>query len=156
MSDQKPRRISFDAHLSYRYSAGPTASRFFTELRDNKRIMAMRCSTCGKVHVPPRVVCGQCYRPLEEWLEVGPGGTLLGYTVVRYAFLDPLTGKKRPVPYGYGFILLDGADAFIQHFLDETDIDKLRVGLRVEAVFKQERLGNFADMEYFRVIESKA
>jgi uncharacterized OB-fold protein len=156
MNDEQRRRIHFRAVLPYRYAAGRGASRFFAELRDNKRIMAQRCSTCGKTYVPPRPLCGPCYEPLREWVEVGPRGTILGYTVVRFAFLDPLTGKERPVPYGYGFILLDGADFRIQHFIAETQIQKLRLGMRVEAVFREPRQGDFGDIEYFRVIDDSA
>jgi uncharacterized OB-fold protein len=153
MTDQKPRRISYHAVLPFRYSAGRAASRFFAELRDHKRIMATRCSKCGKAYVPPRPVCGECFMPLEEWVEVGPGGTLVGFTVVYFPFLDPLTGKERPVPYGYGFILLDGVSTKIQHFIQETDISKLRFGLRVEPVFEEVRKGTFADIKYFRIVE---
>jgi len=153
MSDRKPRRISYHAVLPFRYSAGQAASRFFSELRDHKRIMATRCSRCGKAYVPPRPVCGECFLPLEEWVEVGPRGTLVGYTVVYFPFLDPLTGKERPVPYGYGFILLDGVATKIQHFIEETDINRLRFGLKVEPVFEEERHGTFADIRCFRIVE---
>lgn len=152
--ESKPRTIGYRAVLPFHYSAGRAASRFFAELRDKKRILATRCSSCGKAYVPPRPVCGECYLPLEEWVEVGPGGTLVGYTVVTFPFLDPLTGKPRPIPYGYGFIVLDGAATKIQHFIDETDIGKIRTGMRVEPVFKSERQGNFADIETFKIMRS--
>jgi len=153
MEEKKPRQVHYHAVLPFRYSAGRAASRFFAELRKNKRILATKCSKCGKAYVPPRPVCGECFEALEEWVEVGPKGTLVGYTVVHFPFLDPLTGKMRPVPYGYGFIVLDGAATKIQHFIQETDIEKLRFGLKVEPVFKEERQGNFADIEYFRIVE---
>jgi len=153
MAETKPRRISYRAVLPFRYSAGRAASRFFAELRDNKRILATRCPKCTKAYVPPRPVCGECFEPLEEWIEVGPEGTLVGYTVVHFPFLDPLTGRERPVPYGYGFIVLDGAATKIQHFIEETDITKLRAGMRVKPVFREKRQGNFGDIESFRIVE---
>ncbi len=155
MAEEKPtpRQITYHAVLPFKYSAGKAASRFFAELRDNKKIMATKCSKCGNAYVPPRPVCGECFEPLSEWVEVGPQGTLVGYTVVHYPFLDPLTGKERPVPYGYGFIVFDGCATKIQHFIEETDITKLKSGMRVEPVFKEKREGNFADIELFRVVE---
>jgi hypothetical protein len=152
MTETKPRRIAYRAVLPFRYSAGQAASRFFAELRDHKRILATRCSKCTKAYVPPRPVCGECFEPLNEWVEVGPEGTLVGYTVVHFPFLDPLTGRERPVPYGYGFIVLDGAATKIQHFIEETDFTKLKAGLRVKPVFRENRQGNFADIEFFRVV----
>ena len=153
MTEQKPRRISYHAVLPFRYSAGEAASRFFVELKNNKRILATRCRKCERAYVPPRPVCAECFEALTDWVEVGPRGTLVGYTVVSFPFLDPLTGVTRPVPYGYGFIILEGAATKILHFIEETDINKLRSGMIVEAVFKEERQGNFADIEYFRIVE---
>ena len=135
------------------HSVIPLSSRFFVELRDNKKIMATKCKKCDRAYVPPRPVCGECFEPADEWVEVGPKGTLVGYTVVTYPFLDPLTGKERPVPYGYGFIQLDGCSNKIQHFLEETEMEKLKAGMKVEAIFKEERQGNFADIEFFRIVE---
>ncbi len=147
MEEQQPRQVKYHAVLPFKYSAGKAASRFFVEMRDNKKIMATKCGKCGDVYIPPRPVCGKCFAPTDEWVEVGPQGTLVGYTVVTYPFLDPLTGKERPVPYGYGFIKLDGASTKIQHFLEEADMDKIKAGMRVEAIFKEKREGNFADIE---------
>ncbi len=155
MDLQRVRKIDFHAILPYCYAAGRTASRFFTELRDHKRFMATRCPSCGKAFLPPRPVCGECYVPLEDWVEVGPRGTLVGYTVVYYPFLDPLTGKERPAPYGYGFILLDSVSTKIQHFIEETDISKLRFGVRVEPVFEEHRKGSFADIRFFRIVNKE-
>ncbi len=153
MEQKEPRIMKYPAVLPFKYSAGKAASRFFCELRDNKKIMGAKCSKCGNAYVPPRPVCGQCFEATDEWIECGPRGTLVGYTVVTYPFLDPLTGKERPVPYGYGFILLDGSTTKIQHFLEVAEMEKLKSGLRVEPVFKEEREGNFADIKFFRIVE---
>ena len=148
-----PHIISYRAELPFQYSAGKEASKFFAELRDHKRILATKCEECGRAFVPPRPVCGYCYRPCEEWVEVGPEGVIIGATVVMHPFLDPLTGEMRPVPYGYGNIQFDGAFTKILHFIDETEINKLEPGLRVTPVFKEKRVGNFGDIQYFKVIK---
>ena len=92
---------------------------------------------------------------MEEWVEVGPGGTLAGCTIVYVPFIDPMTGAQRPVPYGFGLIRFDGADTNIYHLLDETDPAGIGVGRRVEAVFKprEERVGSLADIRHFRVVD---
>ena len=72
--------------------------------------------------------------------------------MVYFAFIDPETGKERPVPYGYGRIKLDGADSEFLHFLEESDIEKLKVGMRVEAVFEEKRTGSFRDIKYFKIV----
>ena len=152
MENKEPRQISYPAHLEYSYAAGKHGSYFFTNLRDNQKFMAVRCPECNKTYIPPRPVCGECFVPNDQWVEVGPQGTIEAWTVVYMPFMDPQTGKQREVPYGYAFIRLDGADNRLQHFIDESDPSKLAIGQRVEPVFKEKRAGTLADIEFFKIV----
>jgi len=145
--------VSSPARYPYHYSCGRLGSFFFKALRDEQKIYGRKCSKCGHVYIPPRPVCGPCFALTSEWVEIGPQGVLECYTVVYFTFLDPMTGKKRPVPYGYGLIKLDGADSRLQHFLSESDRQKLRPGMRVEAVFQEKREGALTDIKWFRPVE---
>jgi len=144
---------SGDAVQPFNYAVGMYGSKFFTELRDNKRLLGVRCPKCKKVYIPPRSVCGPCFEEMTEFVEVGPGGAIGTYTILRFAFIDPETGQQKPVPYGYGFIKLDGADTLFQHYINIEDEKKIRVGARVEAVFADERKGTSRDIQYFRVVD---
>lgn len=146
-------RLQYQANFEYDYAAGKYASRFMSELRDNAKLHGTRCTNCERVLVPPRPVCGICAAPTGEWVEVGPQGSITGFTVVEVPFIDPMTGVQRPVPYGFAFIRLAGADTNIYHFLEESQHDKLRVGMTVEAVFREDRVGSMADIQYFRTVE---
>jgi uncharacterized protein len=140
--------------LRYRFAAGRYATRFFTALRDEGRILGSR-DAAGNVMVPPRPVCGLSGLEMNEWVEVGPEGVLAGCTIVYVPFIDPMTGVQRPVPYGFGLIRFTGADTSIYHLLDATEPEAIGVGRRVEAVFKprEERTGSLADIRHFRVID---
>jgi len=154
MSEESPTlRVDFLLDTEYQYAVGQYGTRFFTELRDHARFVGVQCLECGRVYVPPRPVCGICYRELQEWVEVGPGGTIVGWTVVRIPFIDPMTGERRPVPYGFAIVRLDGASTSLYHFLDETDERKIRVGQRVCAVFREKREGSLRDVLHFRLLE---
>jgi len=144
---------SGDITQPFAYAVGLHGSKFFHELKENKRIMAIKCDKCGTVYIPPRKVCGPCFKEMTEWVEVGPKGVIGTYTILRYAFIDPETGKKKPVPYGYGLIRFDGADTVFQHFIEIEDEDKVKIGARVEPVFAKERKGTIRDIEYFRIID---
>ena len=72
---------------------------------------------------------------------------------MRFPFIDPETGERRPVPYCYGFIKLDGADTILQHFVDIVDEKKIQIGTRVRAVFAENRKGTIMDVTHFEVIE---
>ena len=144
---------SGEAKQPFNYAVGLHGSRFFQELRDNRRIMGIKCPGCGKVYVPPRRVCGGCFVEMKEFVEVGPKGVIGTFTILRYAFIDPETGEQKPVPYGYGFIRFDGADTLFQHYIDIEDESRIKVGARVEPVFSDEGKGTIKDILYFKVID---
>jgi hypothetical protein len=127
------------------YTAGATGSRFLIELRDNKKIMGTRCITCDLVYVPARSVCKHCFAQLDKWVEVSDRGTLQTYTVAGQA------NGVQPVdpPIIYGIIQLDGASTGLVHMLSEVDFEKLVVGMRVRAVFREKRVGSILDIKYF-------
>jgi len=140
MSDERPRVIR------YSHSAGPVRSKFLLSLRDYQKIMGTRCSSCGRVHVPARSTCPKCFEDMEEWVEVGQEGILESYTVVY---------KPEPVyiadtPFVLGIIKLDGADTSIVHRLGEIDSEKVRMGMRVRAVFSEKPKGDIRDIKYFK------
>jgi uncharacterized OB-fold protein len=145
-------RLEYVANFEYSYAAGTFASRFMEGLRDEGRLQGSRCEACDQVLVPPRPVCGMCGGRTGDWVDVGPGGVITGYTVVEVPFIDPMTGVERPIPYGFAFVKLDGADTNIYHFLEESRHDRIHIGMEIEAVFKPpgERDGTMADIIYFR------
>ena len=148
--------IKWKTDLPYKYSIGKLAVKYFEELK-HKKIMGSKCPKCGKNYMPPRTVCADCFveMTVEDMIEFSTKGTLEGFTVVNYPFVDPNTGGMRPFPYGYGIFKLDGADTYMMHFVDETDHTKFKIGQRVEAVFKEKTEGDIYDIPYFRLIKEE-
>ncbi len=140
------REISGGMSIRYRYSYGEHYDRFYREMRDNKRIMAVECPKCGAVLLPPRPYCGFCYTPVDGWVQVSDEGTLLTYTVVYLPFI----GQPTEPPYIYAFIMLDGAGVQFPHILGEIEPPDVRVGMRVKARWSEDRKGTLHDIEYFR------
>nr|HID59431.1 Zn-ribbon domain-containing OB-fold protein [Desulfobacterales bacterium] len=136
--------------MDYSHAAGRVGSRFLAELKKSKRLLAIRCRTCNRVYIPPRLTCKTCFHNMEDWIELDGRGTLLTYTTVYYG--EPVLDREAPTTYG--IIRLDGADTGLVHFLNEVKQQDLRVGLRLEPVFKNERNGNILDIKYFRPIKS--
>ncbi len=128
------------------YTAGAVGSRFLIEIRDNKKIMGTRCPACNLVYVPARSVCKECFGQLTDWMEVSDKGTLITYAVAH----EP--SKVQPVepPVLYGIVQLDGADTGLVHLLGEVKPDQLKAGMRMQAVFKEERTGSILDIKYFK------
>lgn len=135
--------------VPYTWTVGNTLSKFYCELRDNGKIWANRCPSCGTVFVPPKAKCIYCYKDPNDWIMLPGTGTLETYTVVRYE--EPML-HPRKAPFVYGVIKMDGADTGMVHFIDEVDPDEVKVGMRLEAVLEEEREGNILDIKHFRPI----
>ena len=135
--------------VPYMWYVGEYGSRFYVELRDNKKIWGTKCAKCGTVLVPPRNVCGRCFVPVTEWVEVKDTGVLQTFTVVHYE--EPALQPLKP-PFAYGIIKLDGADTGFVHLVADTDMNTLKTGMKVQAVFKEERQGNLLDIQYFKPV----
>ena len=154
MKDTGDISITSMADMPYYYHVGFYYSRFLRELRDNERIVGVRCPECGKVYVPPRMVCRDCFVTMEEFLPVSSEGTLLAYTVTNFSYTDTTRGEPKEIPYTAAYIKLDGSDSNIVHRLDETDETRIKAGMRVRAVFSGDRTGDyFHDIDHFEIIQ---
>lgn len=125
--------------IRYKYSYGQQ-SRFFRELRDNRRIMGARCAKCGLVYCPARAHCSDCYVP-TEWVPLGSEGTVIVCTTVHFS----TSAFLKNVPYNCAYIKLDGADTWLFHNIDAKEI---RPGMRVKAVFRENRGGLMSDFVF--------
>jgi len=133
--------------IPYNYAVGKAGSKFLIQLRDNKKIMGLRCPTCNKVYVPPKSTCKDCFNLLDEWVEVSDKGTLQTYAIVRQ---QNDAAQPMKAPFAYGIVQLDGADTGFIHLLGEVDFKQLEIGMRVQAVFNDERVASVLDIKYFK------
>lgn len=147
---EKPELHSIYGHMAvpYNYAAGAFGSKFFIALRDNKKIMGSKCPRCNMVYMPPRSICGKCFSQIDQWVELSGQGTIQTYTVVNYK--EPTHPPDVEPPFVYGVIQLDGADTGLTHLIAGVDPEKVTIGMKVQAVFKEKREGNMLDIKYFR------
>jgi len=140
--------MEFQAHqikdilkINYRYTMGGQC-KFFLELMNNKKLLGTKCTKCGKIWMPPRINCSECYEP-AEWVEMKQTGTIDISTIVWYT----TSAFIKEIPYAIGFIRLDGADtAMLQGIFSESLIpSKVKKGKKVRAVFQKKREGKMTD-----------
>jgi hypothetical protein len=135
-------------NVPYNWWAGDTASKFLLAIRDERKILGTKCDSCNRVFVPPRKTCPTCFTDNQEWVNVSDVGILEAFTVARRQ-LAALPGK---VPICFGLIKLEGADTALLHYLGEVDPGDIKIGMRVQARFAEEREGKITDIAYFRPI----
>ncbi|MGQ9721168.1 MAG: Zn-ribbon domain-containing OB-fold protein [Candidatus Jordarchaeum sp.] len=136
---------------AFRWSVGELMDRFIREL-GNKKILGAKCSKCNYTYVPPRIRCGKCSTKMDEknLTELSSKGVLVGYTTA-YVELDG-NGNFRELekPKAIGAIKLDGAGSTIYMPLVDLDPEKLKVGMKVEVVWREETKGEIADIKGFK------
>lgn len=133
--------------LPYQYFAGRTGSRFLIALRDEKKILGMKCNKCNKVFVPPRDTCEICFEKLSDnWVPVSDTGVVTGWTVVRYA--EPHQPVKPP--YILAQIKLDGADTPLVHIVQGIAPSQMKEGLKVKAQFAKNPVPTIMAIECFK------
>ena len=132
--------------LPYTYFAGRVGSKFLTTIRDEKKIMGIKCNKCNKVFVPPRQTCDVCMEDIQDnWVDVQNTGKVTNFTVVRYD--DKHLPKK--APYVLAMIKLEGADTPLVHVVEGIDLDKAKIGMKVQAVFADETTSTIMDIDHF-------
>ena len=138
--------------LPYTYFAGRVGSKFITTIRDEKKIMGVRCPKCDKVYVPPRQTCEKDMTDIRDnWVELKNSGTVTNYTVVRYK--DKHLPKKPP--YVMALIKLDGADTPFVHVVEGVKPDKVETGMRVQAVFAEKTTSTILDIDHFEPLKEE-
>jgi hypothetical protein len=147
LKEVEPLTLKGQIAVPYTWWVGDTGSRFLVSLRDDRKIIGSRCKACGTVYVPARKNCGRCFVDMDEWVDVASEGFIEAYTIVHYD--NPIQPVKPP--FAYVLIKLDGADVGFLHLI-KKDLDKIKNGLRVKAIFKAERVGHILDIDAFELI----
>ncbi|MBI2061405.1 MAG: hypothetical protein HYT87_16830 [Nitrospirae bacterium] len=123
-------------------------SPFFVAMRDEKTILACKCTKCGIVRCPPFVThCTDCNFAPTESVEVEQTGVMLSTPPVTY-FANSLFLDK--APFGRGRVVLKGADTALSVMLYTTTgiltPGLIRKGTEVKIIFKDHRIGEISDI----------
>jgi len=133
----------------FAWDTGVGIGSYLAGLKDGV-ILGSRCRTCRKVVVPPRVVCEQCFHPMDEYVPLQDTGTVVTFSLC-YVTWDVQRIKDPEIP---AVIAIDGAAPLhgIMHLLGEVDPQAVSTGMRVQAVWKPEaeREGAITDILYFK------
>ncbi|HII86219.1 TPA: Zn-ribbon domain-containing OB-fold protein [Candidatus Bathyarchaeota archaeon] len=111
-------------------STQPFTIEQFYKFMQQKKLMAGKCTKCGKTHLPPRPLCDNCFSKEFEWVEVNGKGTLLTYTVIHIA----PTQFQSLAPYAVGIVQLE-KDLRIPGMITRLGLDKLAIGLSLTIDF---------------------
>jgi uncharacterized OB-fold protein len=134
-----------DMEAQYVYTSGVAGDKFFKALKKGK-LLATTCGKCGRVYLPPRMYCEDCFCQLEEWVEIPNKGIVDTFTVVHVDRDE----NSLESPEVWAFIRIEGTDGGFVHKV-HVQPESVTIGMPVKAVFKKEkeREGRITDILYF-------
>ena len=106
-----------------------TIEQFYKFLGQGK-LMAGKCLKCGKIHLPPRPLCDNCYSQSFEWVSISGKGKLLTYTVISIA---PAQFQDL-APYAVGIVELENG-LKIPGMIPGLQREQLKVGMELTLDF---------------------
>jgi uncharacterized OB-fold protein len=135
------------SQIEIQHTASLPESTFLRALEEGKLVGA-RTGENGKVYFPAREADPATGQQLTEFVELPDKGTVTTFAIINI----PFAGQKIKPPYVAAYVLLDGADIPFLHLVTEIDAADVRMGMRVEAVWKpREEWGLGIDnIDYFR------
>ena len=140
--------------LSYSWSTGVAIGTYLEGLKMGK-ILGVRCRSCKRIMVPPRMFCEECFKTIDEFVPVQDTGVVNTFAIC-YIKTDASRQKRPQIP---AVVELDGATKGmgILHLLGEVRPGDVKIGMKVKAVWKpaRERKGDITDIRYFKPAEEE-
>ncbi|HZQ31226.1 MAG TPA: OB-fold domain-containing protein [Mycobacterium sp.] len=117
--------------IEIQHTASLPESAYLRALQEGK-LLGARTGKTGKVYFPAREADPATGKALDEFVELPDKGTVTTFAVINI----PFAGQRIKPPYVAAYVLLDGADIAFLHLVTEIDASEVRMGMRVEAVWK--------------------
>ena len=108
------------------------------------QLRLQRCTRCGRYRHHPRPMCAHCNCLEYEWAKVSGRGTVFTFTIVHAPTLAAFQAR---IPYNVVVVQLEEGPFMVSNIV-ECSLDRLRIGLAVEATF--EDVGDATSLPMFR------
>jgi uncharacterized OB-fold protein len=109
--------------------------RFWREISQRYNLVGTKCTVCGRVFFPPKVVCPTCRRKslgkMVTYTLKGTG-TVESYTVI-YAPPPHFEGEE---PYAIALIKMDEG-CYLQGQIVDNEPEELSIGMKVMSCFRR-------------------
>jgi uncharacterized OB-fold protein len=107
-------------------------ARYWRETARRYRLEAGRCTECGGISYPARLICPRCRSRQFETVILPDEGTLVTFTVTRVGPSQFAT----QTPYAVGIVELEGGVRIMAQIAD-CEFDQLEIGQRVRLEFRR-------------------
>lgn len=108
--------------------------KFWREIPRYYRLESGKCTKCGAIALPPRLVCAECGGREFETVTLSGRGTLQTFTIIRI----PPEGFGDQAPYAIGIVELEEGVRLMAQITD-CDVEQLGVGDKLVTKFRRIR-----------------
>ncbi|MHA1379036.1 MAG: Zn-ribbon domain-containing OB-fold protein [Candidatus Helarchaeota archaeon] len=116
-------------------SEKPFTVQSYIDFINQKKLMGTKCKDCGHIDIPPKIICGKCFKSNVEWTEVEGKGKLATFSAIHVGttFMNN-KGYSMKKPYIFGTIDLDCGVSISAHIkgFDELNPEKVKIGTRMK------------------------
>lgn len=111
-------------------AAEPFTIEQFYKFLNQKKLFAGRCIKCGKIHLPPRPLCDNCFGQEFEWVKISGKGKLVAFSVISIApqQFQALT------PYAVGIVQLENG-LKLPGMIQGLTLEQLKIGIELNLDF---------------------
>jgi len=106
-----------------------TIESFYKFVNEGK-LMAAKCSKCGKVIFPPRPACPKCLSQNLSWIHIADECKLLTYTIIHVSSKD----FESKVPYVLGIVKFAEAGQLLG-MIQDIEPSRLKIGMPLKVHF---------------------
>ncbi len=133
--------------LTIQHTASHEESAYLRAIAEGK-LLGAKTGEHGKVYFPPHGADPATGLPTTDFVELPDKGTVTTFAIINI----PFQGQRIKPPYVAAYVLLDGADIPFLHLVADIDAHEVRMGMRVEAVWRPREEWDFGidNIEYFR------
>lgn len=108
----------------------PTVENFY-KFCSERKLMGVKCQTCGAVLWPPRGICPKCSGYKVEWTEFKGLGKLLTYTIIHF----PPAQFQAFAPYAVGILKLEEGPQ-LPGMIKNVKLADLQIGMELKVDFE--------------------
>jgi uncharacterized OB-fold protein len=143
------RSVSGEIPIYHRYTLGVAGERFFKAMRDDQQLLASPCPKCAISLLPPKIYCERCFEETStDWTPVSGPGQVRSFTVLhRNLDEEPLDPPQVVALIGW-----PGVRGGLVHRLGEVRPEQVDMGMAVEPVWADQRVGAMSDIDHFRPV----
>ena len=133
--------------IEIQHTASLPETAYLKALKEGK-LLGARTGATGKLYFPAREADPATGKVLDEYVELPDKGTVTTFAIINI----PFAGQRIKPPYVAAYVLLDGADIPFLHLVSDIEAADVRMGMRVEAVWRPREEWDFGidNIEYFR------